>query len=326
MRRREFLGLLCSSAALGFPAARADGMPVIGFLNASSKNDVPERVRAFLQGLQSAGYEDGRNVAVVYRWANNDFSKLRELAEELVGRNVNVIVSGFNLAAARAAKEATTTIPVVFASGVDPVKEHLVATLNRPGGNVTGVNILTNELVPKHLEVLHETLPQSRHFGVLINPANKGSADSMAATLRDTAGKLELEISIVTVGRDEDLEKAFPELAAKGVAATIITPDAFFSSRDTKMATLALQHSMPTISSFRAYASAGGLMSYGGSTTEQARQVGIYVARILKGEKAGDLPVFQATTVDFVINLKTAKALKLSIPLPLLGRADEVIE
>ena len=314
------------SAAFGLTAARADAMPVIGVLNSSSSDDQPERVRAFLQGLHSAGYDDGRNVAIVYRWAENDFSKLRELADDLVRRNVNVIVTGYNLAAARAAKAATNVIPVVFASGVDPVKEHLVATLNKPGGNVTGVNILTNELVPKHLEVLHEMLPQSQHFGVLINPSNKGSADSMAAALKTAAEKLGLQVTIASAERDEDLEKAFSQVASSGAAATIITPDAFFNSRVSNMAALALKHAMPTISSFRAYAVAGGLMSYGGSTTEQARQVGIYAARILNGEKPGDLPVVQATNVDFVINFKTAKALKLSIPLPLSGRADEIIE
>jgi len=325
MRRRQFLGLIFGLADFGFSAARADPIPVIGFLNSSSNTDEPELVRGFLQGLKSAGYEDGRNVAIVYRSANNDFTKLRELADELVTRKVNVIVTGFNLAAARSAKEATKDIPVVFASGVDPVKADLVATLNKPGGNVTGVNILTNELVPKHLEVLHEMLPQSRHFGVLINPSNKGSADSMAAILKSAAVKLGLEVTIATAERDNELEQAFAQLAGSGAAATIITPDALFN-RHRRMAALALKHAMPTISSFRSYAAAGGLMSYGGSTVEQARQLGIYAGRILNGERPGDLPVIQATNVDFVINFKTAKELKLSIPLPLSGRADEVIE
>jgi len=326
MKRRTFLVLLCGSPALGLAAARADTMPSIGFLNSSSSSDQPQRVRAFLDGLRSTGYEDGRNVRIVYRWAENDFSKLRGLADDLLRQNVQIIVTGYNLAAARAAKAATSTVPVVFASGVDPVKEQLVGSLNKPGGNITGVNILTNELMPKHLEVLHEMLPQSRRFGVLINPSNKGSADSMAAMLTAAAEKLGLQVSVAKVERDDELENAYSQLAAAGVAATIITPDAYFNSRDNELAALAFKHTMPTISSFRAYATAGGLMSYGGSTTEQARQVGIYVGRILHGEHPGDLPVVQATSVDFVINLKTAKRLKLSIPLPLLGRADEVIE
>jgi ABC-type uncharacterized transport system substrate-binding protein len=331
MHRRGFITLLGAAAASSnlWPlASRAQqpAKPVVGFLNSASPDVQPDRLRAFRQGLSENGYEEDRNVAIEYRWAEDHFDRLPGLADDLVRRQVAVIVTGYNFAAAQAAKAATATIPIVFASGVDPVKTGLVSSLSRPGGNITGVNILTNELVPKHLEVLHEVVPAAKVIGALVNPANRQSADAMSQDAQAAADRIGLKLHIVNVTSEADFENAFATLRQVGAEALTITPDSLFSSRSSQLAALALRYAMPTISPFHAYAVAGGLMSYGGSTTDQGHQVGVYAARILKGDKPSDLPVMQTTKVELTINLKTAKTLGLTVPLPLSGRADEVIE
>jgi putative ABC transport system substrate-binding protein len=327
MRRREFIA--GTAAVLLSPvAARAQQSttPVIGFLNSASPDLLANRIRAFRGGLSEAGYVEGRNVAVEYRWAENKFDRLPELARDLVRHKVNVIVTGYNLAAAQAAKAATTTIPIVFASGVDPVKRGLVASLNRPGGNITGVNVLANELIPKQVEVLHELVPAATTIGALVNPTNKDSSDNIAKDAQAAAKKVGVQLIVLHASTDAEIVDAFATMRENKVGALMIAPDSFFGSRNEVLATLALRDAIPTIGSFKDYAVAGGLMSYGGSFVDQARQAGIYTGRILNGERPENLPVLQITKIELAINLKTAKALGVSVPLPLLGRTDEMIE
>lgn len=327
MKRRTFIQGIAASTVRPLSAfAQEQALPIIGFLNSASPDVQPERLQAFLQGLHETGYDEGRNVTIAYRWADGHFERLPGLADDLVHRQAAVIVTGYNLAAAKAAKSATANIPIVFASGVDPVKSGLVTSLDRPGGNVTGVNILTNELVPKHVEVLHNLVPAAKVIAALINPTNPESAESMSQDAQAAADRLGLQMRIVHAASESDFDGVFTVLHRADVDALLITPDSFFNSWNTELATLALRNSVPSVSPFRAYAAAGGLASYGGSTKDQSRQVGIYTGRILKGEKPGELPVFQATNVELTINLKTAKTLGLTVPLTLLGRADELIE
>ena len=328
MRRRQFLKLVGSSAAAWPLAARAQQptMPVIGFLNSASPDLQAARLRAFRSGLSETGYVEGRNVMIEYRWAENQFDRLPALATDLVRHRVAVIVTGYNLAAAKAAKSATNIIPIVFSSGADPVKAGLVVSLNRPGGNITGVNILTNELVPKHVELLHELVPSATTIAALINPTNKDSSEAMTKDASAAANRIGVKLHVLNASTDADIATAFVTLRQQQSGGLIITPNSFFGSRNEVIATLALRDAVPSISPFRDYALAGGLVSYGGSTTDQGRQAGIYTGRILNGEKPADLPVLQTTKVELIINLKTAKALGLVIPLPLLGRAEEMIE
>ena len=327
MKRREFFNFLGAAIAVRSVAARAQSAtPVIGFLNSTAPDLQAARLRAFRSGLSEVGYVEGRNLAIEYRWAENHFDRLPALAEDLVRRQVAVIVTGYNLAAAKAAQAATNSIPIVFASGVDPVKSGLVTSLNRPGGNITGVNILTNELVPKHVEVMHELVPSATTMAALVNPTNKDSAEAMSKDAKAAAGRIGVQLHLLNASNDADIAAAFVTLRQQTSGALIITPDSFFGSRNEVLATLALRDAVATISPFKDYAVAGGLVSYGGSSTEQGRQTGIYTGRILNGEKPADLPVLQTTKVELIINLKTAKALGLSVPLPLLGRAEEMIE
>ena len=326
MRRREFLGGLGGTAALPLAArAQQAAMPVIGFLNSASPNLYADRVRAFRQGLSEAGFVEGRNVSIEYRWAANQFDQLQGMANDLVRRQVSVIASGSNLPAALAAKVATATIPIVFTTGADPVKTGLVASLNRPGGNITGVTILAAELVPKHLELLHELLPAAKVIAVLINPTTPLSE----IILRDAeaaAPKFGVQLHFLNASSERDFETAFAALRQQRADALAVSPDSLFISQSGQLAALALRHMVPAISQFRAYALAGGLLSYGGSEKDQSRLAGVYTGRILKGEKPADLPVMQATKVEMTVNLKTAKTLGINVPLSLLGRADEVIE
>jgi len=328
MRRRDFIrGAVGSAAAFPFAAhAQPSTAPVIGFLNSASPDLYADRIRAFRRGLSETGYVEGRNVAIEYRWAENKFDRLLDLASELVRRNVNVIVTGYNLAAAQAAKAATTTIPIVFASGADPVTTGLVASLNQPGGNITGVTLLATELVPKQVEVLHELVPAATTITVLLNPTNKDPFESMARDAQAAAEKIGVQLIVLHASTDAEIAAAFVAIRQQKAGALFITPDSFLSSRNEVLATLALRDAVPTIGSFRGYAAAGGLMSYGGSVAEQGRQVGIYAGRILNGERPGNLPVLQINKIELAINLRTAKALGLTVPLPLLGRADEMIE
>ena len=283
---------------------------------------------AFHQGLNQAGYVEGQNVAVEYRWAGNQYERLTALAADLVRRRVSVITAGSASLAAVAAKAVTTTIPIVFLTGGDPVKMGLVASLNRPGGNLTGVTTLNLEMTPKRLEVLRELLPTTTSMAVLVNPTN--NPVSVEAELRQAqaaAHTLGLQtIHMLQASTEPDLDGVFSTLIQQRVGGLVITADTFFSGKHAEVAALASRHAMPTISPYREFVTAGGLMSYGGSVTELYRLVGVYTGRVLNGDKPADLPVQQVTKVDLVINLKTAKALGIEVPPALLARADEVIE
>ncbi len=325
--RRDFTLLL--SAAVAWPlAARAQqAMPVIGFLNSGSPDQAHyvERVRAFHDGLSVIGYVESKNVAIEYRWANGQYDRLPALAADLVRRHVNVIATTGGTPAALAAKAATTTIPITFQLGFDPVQAGLVASLSQPGSNITGVTNLNVEVMPKRLELLHELVPTAAVIGLLVNPTSP-FADSVATDAQEAARKLGLQLHVLRASTERDLDSAFTALGQMRAGALLISPDAFFNSRSDQLAALTLRHAVPTIYQSREFAAAGGLMSYGGNLTESYRQAGIYTGRILKGEKPADLPVVQSTKVELIINLKTARAFGLTVPLPLLGRADEVIE
>jgi putative tryptophan/tyrosine transport system substrate-binding protein len=327
MRRRDFITLLGGAAAAWPLAARAQQamIPVVGFLGTASAAADAFRVVAFRRGLEEAGYVEGRNVAIEYRHAENHYDRLPEMAADLVRRQVSVIAAAGG-PAAPAAKAATQTIPIVFVIGVDPVEAGLVANLNRPGGNLTGMTTLEGELEPKRLELLHELIPNATAFAVLINPTNP-RAEANKRHDEAAARTLGLEIQVLHASNDQDLDAAFATLSKLQASALMISTDPFFNSRTELFAALAARHSMPTIFQFREFVAAGGLMSYGaGSLAEVYRLAGLYAGRILKGEKPGDLPVQETTKVDLFINLKTAKVLGLTVPLPLLSRADEVIE
>jgi putative ABC transport system substrate-binding protein len=327
MRRREFLGAVgCMAVGLPHAAlAQQPATPVIGFLSSTWPDRETERVRAFHQGLSEVGYAEGRNVAIEYRWAEGRNDLLLELAKDLARRQVTVVAAGYNLAGVLAAKAATATIPIAFQTGVDPVRAGLVASLNRPGGNLTGVINLSNEVVPKHLELLHELVPTAKVMALLVNPTNP-AVETISRDVRVAAETIGLQLHVLQASTERDFETAFDKVHQVQASALVISPDSLFNSRSEQLAALTLRHAVPTISAFRADAAAGALMSYGGSVADQGRQAGVYTGRILKGEKPADLPVLQVTKVELVINLKTAKALRLTVPIPLLGRADEVIE
>ncbi len=328
MRRREFIALL-GGAAVAWPlAARAQqsAMPVIGFLSNTSPDLVAVRLSAFRQGLKEAGYIEGQNVAIEYRWAEGDNDRLPVLAAELVHRQVAVLVAAGGTPSAVAAKAATATIPIVFAVAVDPVEVGFVASLNRPGSNLTGVTNLNVEVGPKRLELLHELIPTATIIGVLVNPTSPVLAEQFLRGLQAAAHTLGLQLHVLHASTERDLDTVFATLVELRAGALVIGPDILFYAQAKQLATLALRHAVPTIFQNRPSAAAGGLMSYGANATDNYRLVGIYVGRILKGEKPADLPVVQSTKVELILNLKTAKAFGLTVPLSLLGRADEVIE
>jgi putative tryptophan/tyrosine transport system substrate-binding protein len=326
MRRRDFISLLGGAAATWPLAARAQqrAMPVIGIVEAGSLETSRERVTAFLQGLKESGYVDGQNVVIEYRWANAQNEQQAELVADLVRRRVNVIVTLGN-PGSLAAKE-TTTIPTVFYSASDPVELGLVASLNRPGGNLTGATGLGAELAPKRLELLHELIPAAKVIGLLLNPTNATSTEPQSRDLEAAARLLGLQLHILYASAERDFDTVFATLVQQHADGLVIGADAFLSSRGEQLAALTVRHALPAITGSREFAAAGGLMSYGGRSADQYRLVGVYTGRILKGEKPADLPVQQATKVELIINLKTAKALGITVPQLLLGRADEVIE
>jgi len=328
MKRREFLGLFGGTIATWPHPARAQqpAMPVIGFLRNTAPGESAPLISAFHKGLGEAGYVEGRNVAVEYRWTDGQTDRLTAMAADLAGRNVNVIVALGNTPAVRAAKAATGTIPVVFMLGTDPVELGLVASLNRPGGNLTGIVNLNQQLAQKWLEVLHQLAPATRTVAVLVNPGNAATTAGYTRELEAAARTIGLQVLILTARSTGDFEAAFASLREHRAGALVIVADLLFISNIDQLAALSLRHQVPAIFPFRQFAAAGGLASYGTDLADTYRLAGVYAGRILKGEKPADLPVQQATKVELIINLKTAKALGIMVPIALLGRADEVIE
>jgi putative ABC transport system substrate-binding protein len=327
VKRRQFITLLGGAAAAWPLAARAQqpAMPVIGFLHPASPDTYASFIAAFRQGLKESGYAEGQNVAIEYRWADGKLERLPEMAADLVRRRVSVIAATGGVSSALAAKAATTTIPVVFTTSFDPVQLGLVPSLSRPGGNVTGVTALSVEVGPKQLESLHELIPTQTVMAALVNPANPGAEPELKLFLA-ASRTLGVHLHVLNASTDRDIDMAFTALLRLRAGGLVIVPDSFFISRIKQVAALTVRHSVPAIYGYREFAVAGGLMSYGGSLTDTYRTAGIYTGRILKGEMPANLPVQQVTKVELIINLKTARALGLTVPLSLLGRADEVIE
>jgi putative tryptophan/tyrosine transport system substrate-binding protein len=325
MRRREFIAGLGSAAAWPVVArAQQAAMPVIGFLNSASPDTYAPFVAAFRQSLREQGYIEGQNVAIEYRWAEGQYDRLPVLAADLVRRQVTVIVATTN-PAGPAAKTATTKIPIVFTMGGDPVDLGLVAALNRPGGNITGVTVLAVELGPKRLELLHKLVPTATIVALVVNPTNP-SAESETKELQAAARTLGLRLHVLNASTESDFDRVFATIGQLRAGGLVIGADPFFISRIRQLAALAIRHTVPTIYQFREFATAGGLVSYGGALSDAYHLAGVYTARILRGEKPADLPVQQSTKVELIINLKTAKSLGITIPETLLATADEVIQ
>jgi putative ABC transport system substrate-binding protein len=326
MKRREFITLL-GSAAAGWPLAayaQQPAIPVVGYLSSRSLGDSANIVTAFRQGLSDMGFVEGRNVAIEYRWAEGQEDRLGEIAAELVRRQVAVIVTLGSTAAAHAAKGVTTTIPIVYSSGVDPVRSGLIASLNRPGGNVTGIYQLSVDFVAKRLGLLHELVPVVTTIAVLVNPVNALVSELTTKEAQVAARSLGLEIKVFPTRNSRDIDAAFIDIAHHRIGAVLVGADVFFTSRRVQLATLATRFAIPAIFPIREYAEVGGLMSYGENLADVWRRVGVYVGRVLKGEK--DLPVEQSAKFEFVINMQTARVLDLTIPSGPLAIADEVIE
>jgi putative ABC transport system substrate-binding protein len=326
MRRREFISLIGGVAATWPLASRAQqpALPVVGFINPASANNYEPQLSAFLKGLSEAGYVDGRNVAIEYRWAEGQHDRLPAMAADLVRRQVTVIAAT-TTPAALAAKAATTTIPIIFEMASDPTRLGLVASLNRPGGNATGVTQASAEMAPKRLQLLHELVPTASVIALLVNPANPTVAETNTKEVQAAARTLGLELHILNASTEGDFDGVFAKLIQLRAGGLVIGADSLFSSRHEQLAALALRHAVPAIYHRREFAVAGGLLSYG-DVTDAYRLAGIYVGRVLKGEMPADLPVQQVTKVELYINLKTAKTLGISVPNTLIGRADEVIE
>jgi len=326
MRRRDLIKVIAGSVAAWPMAARAQqpAMPVIGFLNSASAGPFKQFVDAFRRGLNESGFIEGQNVMIDYRWAEGQYERLPELAADMVRRNVAVIVATGGAAAGLAAKAATATTPIVFVVS-DPVKLGLVASLSRPGGNATGVGLFTVTVEPKKLELLHQLVPQAVVIGILANPRNPG-VESVSTGLQTAARTLGLQTYVVNAAAEGELAAAFATFVEQRVGALVVASDPFFNDRRAELVALAARHAIPAIYEWREFAAAGGLMSYGTVISDAYRQVGVYAGLILKGEKPANLPVMQPTKFEFVINLKTAKALGLQIPDRLLALADEVIE
>jgi len=326
LKRREFITLLGSAAALWPLTARAQqAVPVVGVLSAEWPNLFSDRLRAFHDGLRETGYVEGRNLAIEYRWAEGRNDRLPALAAELVRRQVTVLVAT-STPAVLAARIATTTIPIVFFVAADPVKLGLVNSLSRPEGNLTGVITLNVEVAAKRLQLLHELVPTATIVALLVNPSNTALAETITKELEAAARTLGVQLHVLHASSERELDTAFATLVQLRAGALVIGADALFNSRSEQLAELTIRHRVPAIYQFREFVSAGGLMAYGSTVLDTYRPLGVYTGRILKGEKPAELPVQQATKVELVINMKTAKALGLTVPLPLIGRVDEVIE
>ena len=328
MRRRDFFKLIGGSAAAWPFVARAQqsSVPVVGLLGATTAQGYAAQLAAFKEGLNQAGFVEGRDVVIEYRWADDNYDRLPALAADLVRRRVTVIATLGGNAASLVAKGATTTIPIVFHGSLDPVKAGFVASLNHPGGNATGVITLNVDTGRKRLELIHEVVPAATTLGLLLNPTNKMVTDVQSKDLQSGARALGLQLRVLNASNERDFESVFGSLKQMQVGGLVIGTDGFFVSQSEHLGALTVRHAMPAIFQYRAFAAAGGLMSYGGSVTDSYRLSGVYTGRILKGEKPADLPVQQATKVELIVNLKTAKALGLIVPMSLLGRVDEVIE
>jgi putative tryptophan/tyrosine transport system substrate-binding protein len=324
MRRREFIKLLGAAASSWPLGVRAQAIPVIGFLNAASPAGYAKYVAAFHAGLKESGYVEGQNVTIEYRWAEGHYDRLPEMAADLVRRRVSVIVA--NTPANLAAKKASDTIPIVFTTASDPVQIGLVSSFNRPGGNVTGVSQINVALGPKRLELAHELMPAAIGVALLVNPSDPARAEMLSKEVQVAADHMGMQLHILRAGTDPEIETAFAGFAQLKAGVLVIGGDAFFNSRSKLLAELSSRYAVPAIYEYREFTDAGGLMSYSGSINESYRWAGIYTGRILKGAKPADLPVQRSTTVELIVNLKTAKALGVTVPLSLLGRADEVIE
>jgi putative tryptophan/tyrosine transport system substrate-binding protein len=325
MRRRKFITLIGGAAAAWPLIARAQqkSMPVIGFLNSSSPDAHAPMVAAFRQGLKETDYVEGQNVAIEFRWAEGQYDRLADMAADLVRRQVSVIAA--NGVANLTAKTATSTIPIVFTTGFDPVQLGLVASLNRPGGNVTGVTQLGEEVAPKRVELAHELVPMATVIALLVNPRNP-SVETLTKASRAAAATLGLQLDILRASTEAEVDDAFMAFVQSKTGVLMIATDPFFAAESRQLAALSLRHSVPAISPFGEFTAAGGLISYGGSLIDSYRLAGVYTGRILKGEKPADLPVQQPTKFELVVNLKAAKAIGLAVPPTLLARADQVIE
>jgi putative ABC transport system substrate-binding protein len=329
MRRREFFGAMVGAAATALPSiarAQQSTTPLIGFLHPGSPEVNASPLAAFRKGLGEAGYTEGRNVAIEFRWAHGDNSRLAELAADLVQRRVAVLVSAIGTAAALAAKAATTTIPIVFTAGTDPVEAGIVASLSHPGGNITGVNFMAAELDAKRLGMLQELLPRATHIALLVNRTNPVAAEGVIKDVEKAALATARQIEVFDASTNREIEIAFTALVQNRAEALVVGADPFFIERRVQLATLATRHLLPAIHFNRAFVEVGGLMSYGASEFVRYREVGIYTGRILKGEKPADMPVVQPTKFELVINLTTARAIGITVPQSLLAQADEVIE
>ena len=328
MQRRAFITLF-GGAAVAWPLAahaQQPAMPVVGFLGSTSPDLYADRLRLFRQGLNETGYVEGRNVAFEFRWADGRYDRLPDLVADLVHRRVTVIVAAGTTSGALAAKAATATIPIVFSAGGDPVQLGLVASLNRPGGNVTGMTIWNVELMPKRQELIRELVPSATNMALLTNPTNPTSADAETKHAQAAARGLGLKLHVLNASTESEIDAVLATLGQRGINALLIGSDVFFFDHRGQIVALAASHSIPTIYDRREFAAAGGLISYGASILDAYRQVGVYVGRILKGERPADLPVMLPTKFELSINLKTAKTLGLSVPSTLIGRADEVFE
>jgi ABC-type uncharacterized transport system substrate-binding protein len=326
MRRREFIALAGTAlTALPFAAPAQQPLPVIGYLSSASGAIPNERVGVFVKALKAAGFEDDRNVTIQYRFAEGHLERLAGLAADLVKRQVRVIVVPDSVPSVKAAQAATSTIPIVFGVGDDPVRAGLVASLNRPGGNLTGMTRMNSELAPKRLQMLHELVPAARTLALLVNADNPGAMGSVGA-MQEVARSIGIQLTVVSANRQTGLDRAFSEIVSAGAGGVAISPDPFFFLQNARLGELALAHRLPAIFEYREFVAAGGLAGYGGNSNEVHRLVAEYAARILKGEKPADLPVQQYSRFELILNLKTAQALGLTVPLPLLSVADEVIE